>query len=160
MLQVRFKQVYTSNVKYYYINYDEITIKQLYEDLQSRIYVDFRFSKFNLISPKMNQTNSSSHINNEEGTPLNFLSDTYLRDIINKEDCTFMYIYPITIETISHITNLVCIVCMNHNRNRLIEPCNHLSCCSNCINQIMRRNNPICPICRISITNTREIFFS
>lgn len=160
MLRVRFKQVYTANIKHYHINYDECTIKQLYEYLRPLIEYDFKFSQFHLISPKMNQSTLSSSIAGEEGPPLNFLSDSYLRDVINKNDCDFLYIYPINTEANNRITNITCIICMENNRNILFEPCHHLSCCSTCINQMRNRPNFNCPICRTSIEQTVEVYFS
>ena len=161
MLHARFKQVYTTKSKKYYINYDETTIKQLYENLRPLIERDFGFSKFHLISPKMNLLESSLPIAREEGPPLNFLSESYLYDIVNKDDCNFFYIYPISNETENHTTNLRCVVCMENDRNILFNPCHHLCCCSTCISQMMiDRSNFNCPICRTSIEQTVEIYFS
>lgn len=160
MLHVRFKQVYTTKSKYYYINYDEYTVKQIYDYLRPLIERDFGFSKFHLISPKMNHSESSFHLPKEEGPPLNFLSESYLRDVIDKDDCIFLYIYPINNETENRTTNLTCVVCMENDRNILIEPCHHLCCCSACIVQMRDSSNFHCPICRVSIEQAVEIYFS
>jgi hypothetical protein len=162
MLRVRFKQVYTTKCKYYDINYEEITLKNLYENLQPLIERDFGFSKFHLISPFMNPIEDSSIRIKEEGPPLNFLSQSYLRDKISKKDCQFMYIYPLNNETVNRTLNLTCVICMENDRNILIEPCHHICCCRTCIDHLRDGNRPNfnCPICRTSITRTVEIYFS
>ena len=160
MIRIRFKQVFTTKSKYYSVNYVEITIKKLYDNLRPLIERDFGFSKFHLISPKMNQLDSSLHIAKEEGPPLNFLSESYLCDVINKDDCNFLYIYPMNNQTENRTTTLTCVICMENDRNILFEPCHHLCCCSSCIGQMIDRSNFNCPICRVSIEQTVEIYFS
>lgn len=49
----------------------------------------------------------------------------------------------------------ICIICMDKAKNVLIEPCNHLCVCTQCVAQIAR-----CPICRVPITAHRVVYDS
>lgn len=52
---------------------------------------------------------------------------------------------------------LLCSICISDKKNILFQPCNHLSCCELCANDLVSKKG-FCPICRVEITNTIKIF--
>lgn len=48
---------------------------------------------------------------------------------------------------------IVCSVCMNNKKNILFSPCQHVTCCARCAEQVS-----ICPICREKIKQTTLVF--
>ena len=49
----------------------------------------------------------------------------------------------------------LCKICMDQEVSQLLNPCNHVVCCNNCINRIQE-----CPICRTNIESSKLIYFS
>lgn len=48
-----------------------------------------------------------------------------------------------------------CVVCEDRNREILIDPCNHVCSCSECIKRLTT-----CPMCRCTIVSTKKIYMS
>lgn len=46
-----------------------------------------------------------------------------------------------------------CIICMDAEKNTKFDPCNHVACCSKCVEQLKE-----CPICRTKINKIEDIF--
>ncbi len=55
----------------------------------------------------------------------------------------------------SEETSSQCSICMDSNKDVVLEPCNHFSICNNCAKRISH-----CPICRVKIENIKIIFNS
>lgn len=49
----------------------------------------------------------------------------------------------------------LCTVCLENEKNILLEPCNHVCLCENCAAQI----DKLCPICRAEFTTQKKIYF-
>ena len=49
----------------------------------------------------------------------------------------------------------LCRICMDQEVSQLLNPCNHVVCCNNCITKLEQ-----CPICRKNIENSIMIYFS
>ena len=49
----------------------------------------------------------------------------------------------------------LCKICMDQEVSQLLNPCNHVVCCNNCITNLEQ-----CPICRKNIENSIMIYFS
>lgn len=47
-----------------------------------------------------------------------------------------------------------CIICMNNRIDVNLSPCNHKIMCVDCLNELIRRLDWRCPICRTEITKT------
>jgi len=47
----------------------------------------------------------------------------------------------------------LCVICCDNKYNIIINPCNHICVCDNCIGKINK-----CPICRVKITSNTKIF--
>lgn len=52
-----------------------------------------------------------------------------------------------------------CIICMEHPRNIVTRPCNHLACCQSCMHAIMEKNQT-CPMCMGKIIQTDVVYIS
>jgi hypothetical protein len=52
-----------------------------------------------------------------------------------------------------------CLICLTNTSNTLIEPCNHLCLCSDCLQSVRKSTNK-CPICRTAITGFKVIMAS
>jgi len=50
-----------------------------------------------------------------------------------------------------------CIVCFERAKDTLLQPCNHICCCSECASRLKPN---ICPVCRTAITSKSKIFFT
>lgn len=49
-----------------------------------------------------------------------------------------------------------CIICLSTTSDTLIEPCNHLCLCQDCLSSVQKSTNK-CPICRKPIANFKVI---
>ena len=49
----------------------------------------------------------------------------------------------------------LCKICMDQEVSQVLNPCNHVVCCNNCITSLQE-----CPICRTNIENSKMIYFS
>ncbi len=49
-----------------------------------------------------------------------------------------------------------CIICMDNDRDTLIEPCKHMCLCAECA-QALKENTNLCPMCRNKIINFSQI---
>ena len=49
----------------------------------------------------------------------------------------------------------LCKICMDQEVSQVLDPCNHIVCCNNCINSIQT-----CPICRTNVESSKMIYFS
>ncbi len=61
-----------------------------------------------------------------------------------------------------HINNIdrrLCIICMDRERNTVMNPCGHMLCCEQCSNEIFH-SNPKCPICKKKLSNYTRIIIS
>lgn len=65
----------------------------------------------------------------------------------------------------NHIDPL-CMICITNNKSTLLEPCNHLKFCEQCVDELMTpsTNNgvpvtPTCPQCNRQITGRRLVYF-
>jgi len=52
---------------------------------------------------------------------------------------------------------LECIVCFERPKDTLLQPCNHICCCSTCAAKLSPN---ICPVCRSAIESKVKIFFT
>jgi hypothetical protein len=63
----------------------------------------------------------------------------------------------------NHIRNTMhrnlCVVCMDKERNTVMNPCGHMLCCQECCDNIFRRK-PKCPICNRRLTDYTKIIIS
>jgi hypothetical protein len=53
--------------------------------------------------------------------------------------------------------DISCVVCFQNRRSVCFQPCNHVSCCAACANEIMRTK--ICPVCRARIVRVVQVYF-
>lgn len=49
-------------------------------------------------------------------------------------------------------SKILCKVCFENEINCVLVPCSHRAVCMACASQIVNRDNPCCPICRVDIT--------
>ena len=49
-------------------------------------------------------------------------------------------------------SKIMCKVCFEHEINCVLIPCSHRAICMACASEIVNRDNPSCPICRVTIT--------
>ena len=61
-------------------------------------------------------------------------------------------------ETNKDIKELRCCICHDNQSNILLQPCNHLSICEECLKRIRKDRKYTCPICRKNIKNTIKVF--
>jgi len=54
-------------------------------------------------------------------------------------------------------SGMECVICYERQKDTLLQPCNHICCCSTCASKLKPN---ICPICRTAITNKVKIFFT
>jgi len=52
----------------------------------------------------------------------------------------------------------VCVVCCDHQRNILFEPCLHMAVCAECDAELKKRLPYQCPVCRQAILRSKKIF--
>ncbi len=54
-----------------------------------------------------------------------------------------------------------CVICLNNNVNKILLICNH-TCCDHCLNSLYTNsyNNIKCPICRKTVKETKNIYYS
>lgn len=57
----------------------------------------------------------------------------------------------------NEIKPFICIICMVNNIDTIIEPCNHMCMCRDCIGKL---SNKSCPCCNKQITNLKNIYVS
>jgi len=50
-----------------------------------------------------------------------------------------------------------CVICFEHPRNVILKPCMHFSICRDCYESLRTRN---CPVCKVPIQETMDIYFS
>lgn len=50
----------------------------------------------------------------------------------------------------------LCVVCHDHKKTILFEPCRHLCCCIECARKLV--DHPNCPVCRTSIQSVKAIY--
>ena len=61
-------------------------------------------------------------------------------------------------ETNKDIKELWCCICHDNQSNILLQPCNHLSICEECLKRIRSDRKYTCPICRKKIKDTIKVF--
>jgi len=86
-----------------------------------------------------------------------------LLDQLEKNDGVDIKIGEPKIESVENVNDLdikenECSVCMSEDKNSVIIPCGHVSCCFNCAMTIKESTNPICPICDCKIESVHHIF--
>jgi len=54
-------------------------------------------------------------------------------------------------------SGMECVICYERAKDTLLQPCNHICCCSQCASKLSPN---ICPVCRTAITNKVKIFFT
>ena len=60
---------------------------------------------------------------------------------------------------INKIDRNICVVCMDKDRNTVMNPCGHVLCCEDCSKHIFR-NVPRCPICKKKLSNYTKLIIS
>ncbi|KAH0535037.1 hypothetical protein KQX54_012194, partial [Cotesia glomerata] len=55
---------------------------------------------------------------------------------------------------------LPCVICLDHERDMLLQPCGHVSMCVGCSNQTVRERMRFCPVCRENIVSRTYLRFS
>ena len=58
----------------------------------------------------------------------------------------------------------LCIICVDQERDTIIDPCGHVVCCFNCIQELFKNHfstfKAKCPICRRNILSYKKLIFS
>jgi hypothetical protein len=59
----------------------------------------------------------------------------------------------------------MCIICIDNERDTIMNPCGHVVCCYNCTEKVfsdknVQNNNAKCPICRKKIQSFKKLFFA
>ena len=52
----------------------------------------------------------------------------------------------------------VCVVCLNQDATVACLPCGHLCLCAGCMDEVCRRGQPCCPLCKAAIADRARIF--
>ena len=55
--------------------------------------------------------------------------------------------------------NLLCVVCMEREKNMLLLPCRHICMCKACTDKIVDGDSAQCPVCRERVVDSFEAFF-
>ncbi len=78
---IRFKKVYTTNVKFYMIN-PNWTTRQLYEFIKPYVFIDFEISDFEIVQ--------AGQPGAEQATPIRITNNTTMNEMFdNLDDLTF-----------------------------------------------------------------------
>lgn len=57
------------------------------------------------------------------------------------------------------VDDMLCVVCDLNHKSVLLEPCNHLKICKNCLNSMTKKSTKLtCPACNKEVTGHRIIF--
>jgi len=64
---------------------------------------------------------------------------------------------PVGLPASDDNTGMECVVCFERPKDTLLQPCNHICCCSTCANKLSPN---ICPVCRTAITSKQKIYFT
>ena len=54
--------------------------------------------------------------------------------------------------------NVYCCICHDRVKNILLQPCNHLSVCEQCLKEVLARHDRACPLCREKIEDHIKVF--
>ena len=44
----------------------------------------------------------------------------------------------------------MCVICISEDKSTVVMPCGHLCICKSCATEFAKKQNPLCPICRVS----------
>eukprot|EP00756_Hemistasia_phaeocysticola_P023280 Hpha_TRINITY_DN15882_c1_g4::TRINITY_DN15882_c1_g4_i1::g.189225::m.189225 len=55
-------------------------------------------------------------------------------------------------------SKLACVICMANQKNQLTLPCKHISMCRGCTIDLLKRQDPHCPMCRSQIDDIMTVF--
>ncbi|VDK63200.1 unnamed protein product [Gongylonema pulchrum] len=59
----------------------------------------------------------------------------------------------------SEVSRIMCCVCFIHEKSILLQPCNHICLCANCIEELLDTYEvPLCPLCRATITSYVDVY--
>lgn len=51
-----------------------------------------------------------------------------------------------------------CCVCHDKEKNILLQPCNHVSLCEQCLEEVLGHRDKVCPLCRVKIKEHIKVF--
>ena len=98
---------------------------------------------------------------------INYISDHYFHqqvhnnnnNIVNDDDHgpAFDAAGP-AFDAAAERSTLLCVICMEQNREIVTMPCRHLSMCSCCAGTVSDMGNSSCPICRCAIVDTVTVY--
>jgi len=54
--------------------------------------------------------------------------------------------------------NVNCCICHDRVKNILLQPCNHLSVCEQCLEEVLLHDEKVCPLCREKIEEHVKVF--
>jgi len=54
--------------------------------------------------------------------------------------------------------NVNCCICHDRIKNILLQPCNHLSVCEHCLEEVLSHDDKVCPLCREKIKEHVKVF--
>ncbi len=103
------------------------------------------YSKQSLINKLDNDIIKRDNIINILNKEIDKLKEAILilnRDIVDKDnECELLE------------NKVVCLMCLDNDRDTLLNPCNHYALCNNCANLLDN-----CPVCRVPINNRINIY--
>ncbi|KAK6113298.1 conserved hypothetical protein [Brugia malayi] len=57
------------------------------------------------------------------------------------------------------ISRITCCICFIHEKSILLQPCNHICVCANCVEELLETyEEPLCPLCRSVITSYVDVY--
>lgn len=101
-------------------------------------------------STNINTMNNISNTNSKDmdkGSPVNTLNKSNNKNTPNTPDDE----------------GKLCIICMESQRNTVLNPCGHVLCCESCVNNIFKGKygeKPCCPVCRETSINYLKLIIS
>ena len=63
---------------------------------------------------------------------------------------------------ISKVDNKLCVICMDANRDTVLNPCGHVLCCENCAKSIFEQSftSARCPVCKTKCSKFLKVYIS